>query len=185
MTCMLWAPLVGTAGAPGMGFPAPSLPTSSISCDSFAPLHLELLQQLQLIFQRSHFTSTGQGLEVAAVGIWGVSAILSQLFCLFPVIEEQFSQCIRQMCGVCVLSAGFRLVPWHQSDCAGFCYRHLWGKVSVCHIQKMPPWSRLLSFFLWFLVSLFFYSVVNISVFPVKIAIFFETQTVFSQRFPS
>lgn len=106
---MLWAPLVGTAGAPGMGFPAPSLPTSSISCDSFAPLHLELLQQLQLIFQRSHFTSTGQGLEVAAVGIWGVSAILSQLFCLFPVIEEQFSQCIRQMFVSWVLDSGLFL----------------------------------------------------------------------------
>lgn len=118
------SPLGGVRGAEssrscrcGISPPSLCLPSSASSSDSFAPHHLELLQQLPFIFQRSHFTSIGQDLEVTAVGIWGCFShsypVILLISCNCRIIFLGVSdncrefQCLKS----CTGRDGLRLVP--------------------------------------------------------------------------
>lgn len=166
------------------------LPSSSISWLICSLPRFELLQQFQFIAEESYFhlcmpRSVGdccRSLEV-------FQPLLDSYFAYFLFLQDNFLS-VSDKCSVfqclesCTGRARFMLDPWHQSDCVGIsllfaCLRC--GMVFLYHIQEMHLWSWLLSLFLSFLVSLFFSSVVNITVYPVKIAIYFETDCVLTK----
>lgn len=158
----------------GISAPSLSLPSSSISSDPSAPHHWAAPAaagygpEVSLCLHRPR---SGGGCSGNLGVFWPFSAshftCFLQLQNNFLSVSDKCTEFVSQVEG---MDPGLFL-----DTSARFCYRHLWRKVSLCHIQKMPLWSRLLSFFLWFLVSLFFSSVVNISAFAVKIAVYFET----------
>lgn len=122
--------------------------------------------------------------------VGGFSVIFSQLLCLFPFLAQYFSKHIRQMQSI--------VVSWllHWKDEV-----HAWSLalVKLCSCSMFEVWYGCSIIFiifrkcisevnrchsLLFLASLFFSSVVNITVYPVKIAIYFETDCVLTKICP-
>lgn len=112
---------------------------------------------------------------------------LAGSFAYFQFLQTSVSDKCRvfQCLECCTGRAGFIPDPWQWSHCVGICLLSAclrYGMVSLYHIQETHHWSRLLSlyfrsWFLWFFSS----SVVNITVYPVKIAIYFETDCVLTK----